>query len=310
MTKGERGLLLSLSQLSNLVDLLTAWDGFWKLNSLSLPHTELESPSVNQDVASTSPKGSCPWNILVGPTTRVEGGRLGPAVGKVDWPSGTSGRGEVLREQTLCPSLARPFSTVNVDGRPPALQVLTNLEGALLVPVLQVARGQKVTSLTACLVDQSLRLDCRHENTTNLPIQYEFSLTRETKKHVLFGTIGVPEHAYRSRTNFFSKYNLKVLYLSGFTTKDEGTYTCALHLSGQTPIVSNRNVSVLRGEANPQQDQGSWERQAGEERAGWDSWQSPWLGHNREWPHNFSLLPPTAACAWGNRYLQHEWGKG
>ncbi|KAB0389594.1 hypothetical protein E2I00_012124, partial [Balaenoptera physalus] len=124
--------------------------------------------------------------------------------------------------------------------------VLTNLEGALLVPVLQVARGQKVTSLTACLVDQSLRLDCRHENTTNLPIQYEFSLTRETKKHVLFGTIGVPEHAYRSRTNFFSKYNLKVLYLSDFTTKDEGTYTCALHLSGQTPIVSNRNVSVLR----------------------------------------------------------------
>ncbi|XP_007124283.1 thy-1 membrane glycoprotein [Physeter macrocephalus] len=116
----------------------------------------------------------------------------------------------------------------------------------LLLTVLQVARGQKVTSLTACLVDQSLRLDCRHENTTNLPIQYEFSLTRETKKHVLFGTIGVPEHAYRSRTNFFSKYNLKVLYLSDFTTKDEGTYTCALHLSGQTPIVSNRNVSVLR----------------------------------------------------------------
>ncbi|XP_058926603.1 thy-1 membrane glycoprotein [Kogia breviceps] len=116
----------------------------------------------------------------------------------------------------------------------------------LLLTVLQVARGQKVTSLTACLVDQSLRLDCRHENTTHLPIQYEFSLTRETKKHVLFGTIGVPEHAYRSRTNFFSKYNLKVLYLSDFTTKDEGTYTCALHLSGQTPIVSNRNVSVLR----------------------------------------------------------------
>ncbi|XP_007456331.1 PREDICTED: thy-1 membrane glycoprotein [Lipotes vexillifer] len=116
----------------------------------------------------------------------------------------------------------------------------------LLLTVLQVARGQKVTSLTACLVDQSLRLDCHHENTTNLPIQYEFSLTRETKKHVLFGTVGVPEHAYRSRTSFFSKYNLKVLYLSGFTTKDEGTYTCALHLSGQTPIVSNRNVSVLR----------------------------------------------------------------
>ncbi|XP_072810030.1 thy-1 membrane glycoprotein [Vicugna pacos] len=117
---------------------------------------------------------------------------------------------------------------------------------ALLLTVLQVARGQKVTSLTACLVDQSLRLDCRHENTTSLPIQYEFSLTRETKKHVLYGTVGVPEHTYRSRTSFSSKYNIKVLYLSGFTTKDEGLYTCELRLSGQPPTISNKNVSVLR----------------------------------------------------------------
>ncbi|XP_057604372.1 thy-1 membrane glycoprotein isoform X2 [Hippopotamus amphibius kiboko] len=122
---------------------------------------------------------------------------------------------------------------------------------ALLLTVLQVARGQKVTSLTACLMNQSLRLDCHHENSTNLPIQYEFSLTRETKKHVLFGTIGVPEHAYRSRTNFYSKYNLKVLHLSGFTTKDEGIYTCELQLSGQTPTTSNKNVSVFRGRHEP-----------------------------------------------------------
>ncbi|XP_045653937.1 thy-1 membrane glycoprotein [Ursus americanus] len=117
---------------------------------------------------------------------------------------------------------------------------------ALLLTVLQVAHGQKVTSLTACLVDQSLRLDCRHENTTTSPIQYEFSLTREKKKHVLYGTMGVPEHSYRSRTNFTSKYNIKVLYLSSFTTKDEGTYTCELRLSGQPPITSSKNVSVLR----------------------------------------------------------------
>lgn len=117
------------------------------------------------------------------------------------------------------------------------------------MPVLQVASGQKVTSLTACLVDQSLRLDCRHENTTSLPIQYEFSLTRDSKKHVLFGTVGVPEHTYRSRTNFTSKYNIKVLYLSGFTTKDEGMYTCELRLSSQT--FSNKKVSVIRGEKNP-----------------------------------------------------------
>ncbi|XP_004412639.1 PREDICTED: thy-1 membrane glycoprotein isoform 1 [Odobenus rosmarus divergens] len=119
-------------------------------------------------------------------------------------------------------------------------------EWAPLVPVLQGARGQKVTSLTACLVDQSLRLDCRHENTTTSPIQYEFSLTREKKKHVLYGTMGVPEHSYRSRTNFTSKYNIKVLYLSSFTTKDEGTYTCELRLSGQPPVTSSETVSVLR----------------------------------------------------------------
>ncbi|XP_058543031.1 thy-1 membrane glycoprotein [Neofelis nebulosa] len=116
----------------------------------------------------------------------------------------------------------------------------------VLLTVLQVARGQKVTSLTACLVDQSLRLDCRHENSTTSPIQYEFSITREKKKHVIFGTMGVPEHSYRSRTNFTSKYNIKVLYLSGFTTKDEGMYTCELQLSGQSTTSSSKNVSVLR----------------------------------------------------------------
>ncbi|ELK12074.1 thy-1 membrane glycoprotein [Pteropus alecto] len=117
---------------------------------------------------------------------------------------------------------------------------------ALLLTVLQVASGQKVTSLTACLVDQSLRLDCRHENTTTIPIQYEFSLTRDSKKHVLFGTVGVPEHTYRSRTNFTSKYNIKVLYLSSFTTKDEGVYTCELRLSSQHPTSYNKTVSVFR----------------------------------------------------------------
>ncbi|XP_006833979.1 PREDICTED: thy-1 membrane glycoprotein [Chrysochloris asiatica] len=116
----------------------------------------------------------------------------------------------------------------------------------LLLTVFQVAWGQKVTSLTACLVDQSLRLDCRYENTTTIPIQYEFSVTRETKKHVIYGTVGVPEHSYRTRTNLTSKNNIKVLYLSGFTNKDEGTYTCELRLSGQPPTISNMNVAVLR----------------------------------------------------------------
>lgn len=129
----------------------------------------------------------------------------------------------------------RAFGTMN-----PAIGI------ALLLAVLQVSRGQKVTSLTACLENQSLRLDCRHENTTTLPVQYEFSLTREKKKHVLFGTMGVPEHAYRSRTNLTSNYKIKVLYLANFTNKDEGTYTCELRISGQQSAPNYKNVSVLR----------------------------------------------------------------
>nr|XP_004667377.1 thy-1 membrane glycoprotein [Jaculus jaculus]XP_045002527.1 thy-1 membrane glycoprotein [Jaculus jaculus] len=117
---------------------------------------------------------------------------------------------------------------------------------AVLLAVLQVSWGQKVTSLTACLVDQSLRLDCRHENSTTVPIQHEFSLTREKKKHVLQSTMGVPEYSYRPRTSLINKHNIKVLYLANFTTKDEGIYTCELRVSGQPQMVSNQNVSVLR----------------------------------------------------------------
>ncbi|XP_021492592.1 thy-1 membrane glycoprotein [Meriones unguiculatus] len=117
---------------------------------------------------------------------------------------------------------------------------------ALLLSVLQMSRGQKVTSLTACLVDQNLRLDCRHENNTNLPIQHEFSLTREKKKYVLSGTLGVPEHTYRSRVSLSSKPNIKVLTLANFTNKDEGIYTCELRTSTQPPTVSFQNISVLR----------------------------------------------------------------
>ncbi|XP_051053166.1 thy-1 membrane glycoprotein isoform X2 [Phodopus roborovskii] len=110
-----------------------------------------------------------------------------------------------------------------------------------------MSQGQKVTSLTACLVDQNLRLDCRYENNSLLTIQHEFSLTREKKKHVLAGTLGVPEHTYRSRTNVSSQHNIKVLTLANFTNKDEGTYTCELRVSGQSPpMISNQNVSVLR----------------------------------------------------------------
>lgn len=123
------------------------------------------------------------------------------------------------------------------------------------MPVLQVSRGQKVTSLTACLVNQSLRLDCRHENNTNIPIQHEFSLTREKKKHVLSGTLGVPEHTYRSRITLSNQRYIKVLTLANFTTKDEGEYSCELRVSGTNIESSNKSIHVYRGETGPQKDE-------------------------------------------------------
>lgn len=118
-----------------------------------------------------------------------------------------------------------------------------------------MSRGQKVTSLTACLVNQSLRLDCRHENNTHLPIQHEFSLTREKKKHVLSGTLGVPEHTYRSRVTLTNNRYIKVLTLANFTTKDEGDYSCELRVSGPNPSISNETIHVYRGETGLQKDE-------------------------------------------------------
>lgn len=118
-----------------------------------------------------------------------------------------------------------------------------------------MSRGQKVTSLTACLVNQSLRLDCRHENNTHVPIQHEFSLTREKKKHVLAGTLGVPEHMYRSRVTVANDRYIKVLTLANFTTKDEGDYSCELRVSGPNTMSFNKTVHVYRGETGPQKDE-------------------------------------------------------
>lgn len=115
----------------------------------------------------------------------------------------------------------------------------------LLLSVLQMSRGQKVTSLTACLENQNLRLDCRYEN-TSLSFQQEFSLTREKKKHVLSGTIGVPEHTYRSRVRLSGQSNIMVLTLVNFTSKDEGIYRCDLQASTQPSTTSFQNVSVIR----------------------------------------------------------------
>ncbi|XP_068926139.1 thy-1 membrane glycoprotein [Petaurus breviceps papuanus] len=116
---------------------------------------------------------------------------------------------------------------------------------AVLLTVLQVAYGQKVNHLSACLVDKNLRVDCRYENNTKSPLQYEFSLTRETQKHVLNSTIGVPEHAYRNRVNLSTSHNYMALFLKDFTQKDEGVYSCDLRASGSTYAVG-KNITVYK----------------------------------------------------------------
>ncbi|XP_074071370.1 thy-1 membrane glycoprotein [Macrotis lagotis] len=116
----------------------------------------------------------------------------------------------------------------------------------VLLTVLQVAYGQKVTSLTACMVDKNLRVDCRYENNTKSPLQYEFSLTREKYKHVLNSTIGVPEHAYRNRVNLSLFHNYMALSLKDFTPKDEGIYACDLRASGIPNSLVSKNITVYK----------------------------------------------------------------
>ncbi|XP_027691283.1 thy-1 membrane glycoprotein [Vombatus ursinus] len=117
---------------------------------------------------------------------------------------------------------------------------------AVLLTVLQVAYGQKVSDLTACLVDKNLRVDCRYENNTKSPLQYEFSLTREKQKHVLNSTMGVPEHAYRNRVNLSISHNYMALFLKDFSQKDEGIYSCDLRASGIPNSFVSKNITVYK----------------------------------------------------------------
>ncbi|XP_001380456.1 thy-1 membrane glycoprotein [Monodelphis domestica] len=117
---------------------------------------------------------------------------------------------------------------------------------AVLLTVLQVAYGQKVNSLTACLVDKTLRVDCRFDNTSKTPLQYEFSLTREKQRHVLNSTMGVPEHAYRSRVNLTISQNYMALFLKDFSQKDEGIYACDLRASGIPNSFTTKNITVYK----------------------------------------------------------------
>ncbi|XP_059685682.1 thy-1 membrane glycoprotein isoform X1 [Gavia stellata] len=95
-------------------------------------------------------------------------------------------------------------------------------------------------------VGQSLRVDCRYENKTSNPLTYEFSITKDNRKHVIHSTISVSENIYRSRANVTMHKNLVCLYLQSFTTSDEGVYMCELKATNDYTGNQIKNITVIK----------------------------------------------------------------
>lgn len=139
-------------------------------------------------------------------------------------------------------------------GIPRARCSLPNL--FLPLPVLQAAHCQMIKDLSACLLGQNLRVDCRYENKTDNPLTYEFSITKDNRKHVIHSTISVSENIYRSRANVTMHKNLVCLHLQSFTTSDEGVYMCELKATNDYTGNQSRNITVIKGETGS----GTWPR--------------------------------------------------
>ncbi|NXL97130.1 THY1 protein, partial [Tyrannus savana] len=116
------------------------------------------------------------------------------------------------------------------------------------LPVLQAAHCQVIKDLSACLLGQNLRVDCHYENKTSNPnpLRYEFSITKDNRKHVIHSTIGVSENIYRSRANVTMHRNLVCLHLQSFTTSDEGVYMCELRTTNDYASNQIRNITVIK----------------------------------------------------------------
>ncbi|KAM9175244.1 thy-1 membrane glycoprotein isoform 1-T1 [Mergus octosetaceus] len=117
---------------------------------------------------------------------------------------------------------------------------------AVILTVLQAAQCQMIKDLSACLLGQSLRVDCRYENKTSNPLTYEFSITKDNRKHVIHSTISVSENVYRSRANVTMHKNLVCLYLQSFTTSDEGVYMCELKATNDYTGNQIKNITVIK----------------------------------------------------------------
>ncbi|XP_063273850.1 thy-1 membrane glycoprotein [Prinia subflava] len=117
---------------------------------------------------------------------------------------------------------------------------------AVILTVLQAAHCQMIKDLSACLLGQNLRVDCRYENKTDNPLTYEFSITKDNRKHVIHSTISVSENIYRSRANVTMHKNLVCLYLQSFTTSDEGIYMCELKATNDYTGNQIKNITVIK----------------------------------------------------------------
>ncbi|KAH1175347.1 hypothetical protein KIL84_008221 [Mauremys mutica] len=72
---------------------------------------------------------------------------------------------------------------------------------AVILTVLQVTHCQRIKELSACLLGQNLRVDCRYENKTSNFLNYDFSMFKENRKRVIQSNLNVAETGLKLRSN-------------------------------------------------------------------------------------------------------------
>ncbi|KAM9113860.1 thy-1 membrane glycoprotein [Pangshura tecta] len=117
---------------------------------------------------------------------------------------------------------------------------------AVILTVLQVTHCQRIKELSACLLGQNLRVDCRYENKTSNFLNYDFSMFKENRKRVIQSNLNVPENSLKARSNITLSKDMVCLQLFEFTNADEGIYICELKITGDYTGNQIRNITVIK----------------------------------------------------------------